>query len=72
MRKIDLKIMIWTCLMFCALEMDRANIRQAVTDDLLPELGLTRNGLSVCPLAARSAGTSVSFPTLSCSHPFPL
>ena len=46
MRKIDLKIMIWTCLMFCALEMDRANIRQAVTDDLLPELGLTRNGLS--------------------------
>lgn len=29
--------------MFCALEMDRANIRQAVTDDLLPELGLTTN-----------------------------
>lgn len=36
--------MLWTCLMFCALEMDRANIRQAVTDDLLPELGLGTNG----------------------------
>lgn len=43
-RKIDWKIMLWTCIMFCALEMDRANIRQAVTDDLLPELGLTTNG----------------------------
>ncbi|KAK3695735.1 major facilitator superfamily domain-containing protein [Podospora appendiculata] len=42
-RKIDLKIMLWTCLMFCALEMDRANIRQAVTDNLLPELGLDHN-----------------------------
>ncbi|VBB84817.1 Putative Protein similar to YIL166C of Saccharomyces cerevisiae [Podospora comata] len=42
-RKVDFKIMLWTCLMFCALEMDRANIRQAVTDDLLPELGLTTN-----------------------------
>jgi hypothetical protein len=45
-RKIDWKIMLWTCIMFCALEMDRANIRQAVTDDLLPEMGLTTNGLS--------------------------
>ncbi|KAK3337616.1 major facilitator superfamily domain-containing protein [Cercophora scortea] len=42
-RKIDFKIMLWTCLMFCALEMDRANIRQAVTDNLLPELGLDNN-----------------------------
>lgn len=43
-RKIDFRIMVWTCLMFCALEMDRANIKQAVTDNLLPELGLTTNG----------------------------
>ncbi|KAK4208013.1 major facilitator superfamily domain-containing protein [Rhypophila decipiens] len=46
-RKIDLKIMVWTCLMFCALEMDRANIRQAVTDNLLPELGLNTNDYNV-------------------------
>lgn len=43
-RKTDLRIMLWACLMFCALEMDRANIRQAVTDNLLPELGLTTDG----------------------------
>jgi hypothetical protein len=30
--------------MFCALEMDRANIRQAVTDNLLEELGMSTNG----------------------------
>lgn len=48
MRKIDLRIMIWTCLMFCALEMDRANIRQAVTDNLLDDLGLTTNGKLSC------------------------
>ncbi|KAK0655033.1 major facilitator superfamily domain-containing protein [Cercophora newfieldiana] len=46
-RRIDWKIMLWTCIMFCALEMDRANIRQAVTDDLLPELGLTTNDYNI-------------------------
>ncbi len=49
-RKIDWKIMLWACLMFCALEMDRANIKQAVTDNLLPELGLTTNGSSLQPV----------------------
>ena len=44
MSKIDLRIMLWACLMFCALEMDRANIRQAVTDNLLEDLGLTTSG----------------------------
>ncbi|KAK3364565.1 major facilitator superfamily domain-containing protein [Lasiosphaeria hispida] len=46
-RKVDMRIMLWTCLMFCALEMDRANIKQAVTDDLLPELGLTTNDYNI-------------------------
>lgn len=44
-RKIDLRIMVWACIMFCALEMDRANIRQAVTDNLLEELNMTTNGV---------------------------
>ncbi len=56
MRKIDVRIMVWACLMFCALEMDRANIRQAVTDDLLPDLGLNLAG--ACFRATRSSLSS--------------
>lgn len=42
-RKIDYKIMIWACIMFMALELDRANIAQALTDNFLKELKLTTN-----------------------------
>lgn len=55
-RKIDFRIMIWACIMFCALEMDRANIRQAVTDNLLGELGMTTNG-ACSQTSARSSNT---------------
>jgi hypothetical protein len=46
LRKIDLKIMIFACIMFMSLELDRANIQQAVTDNFLEDLGMDTNGLA--------------------------
>jgi hypothetical protein len=46
-RKIDWKIMLFTCIMFMVLELDRANLTQAVTDNFLDDLGLDTNGLSL-------------------------
>jgi hypothetical protein len=43
-RKIDLRIMIFTCIMFMALELDRSNLTQALTDNMLPELNMSTNG----------------------------
>lgn len=44
-RKIDYKIMLFACIMFMVLELDRANLTQAVTDNFLGDLGLDTNGL---------------------------
>ena len=43
-RKIDSRIMVFAAVMFMALELDRSNISQALTDDLLGDLGMTTNG----------------------------
>ncbi|QIW97774.1 hypothetical protein AMS68_003292 [Peltaster fructicola] len=42
-RKIDYRICTWVCLMFFALQLDRGNINQALTDNLLDDLGMNTN-----------------------------
>lgn len=42
-RKLDYKICLWACVMFVALQLDRANISQAISANELTQLKLTTN-----------------------------
>ncbi|KAL4739495.1 major facilitator superfamily domain-containing protein [Aspergillus similis] len=42
-RKLDYRICSWVCLMFFALQLDRGNISQALSDGMLNDLGLSTN-----------------------------
>ncbi|CAE6435676.1 unnamed protein product [Rhizoctonia solani] len=42
-RKVDKRIMVWVCIMFFALQLDRGNISAALSDNLLKDLGMNTN-----------------------------
>lgn len=42
-RKTDLRLLSWLCLMFFGLQLDRGNLSNALTDDLLTDLNMTQN-----------------------------
>lgn len=43
MNQIDLKICSFVCLMFFCLQLDRGNITQALSDNMLSDLGMSTN-----------------------------
>ncbi|KAH6685758.1 major facilitator superfamily transporter [Plectosphaerella plurivora] len=52
-RKVDWKIMAWVCIMFAALNIDRNNINNAVSDNMLDDLGLNRSDYNLGQTIAR-------------------
>ncbi|RVX69786.1 hypothetical protein B0A52_06431 [Exophiala mesophila] len=58
--KIDLKITLWACIAFFALDLDRGNLSQANTDNFLEDLNLTTNVFRLAFLSAELPSQLVS------------
>lgn len=43
-RKLDFRVCAWACVMFFGLQVDRGNLKQAVSDNMLDDLNLNTNG----------------------------
>lgn len=41
--KVDFHVISWACIMFFALNVDRGNLKQAIADNLLDDMGLSTN-----------------------------
>ncbi|PKS10116.1 hypothetical protein jhhlp_001866 [Lomentospora prolificans] len=67
-RKVDWKIMasltgVWACVMFTALNIDRGNISNAVSDNMLDDLGLTRGDYNIGQTIARVGFLAAELPS---------
>ncbi|KAH7376698.1 major facilitator superfamily domain-containing protein [Plectosphaerella cucumerina] len=64
-RKTDLRLMTWLCVMFFGLQLDRGNLSNALADDFLTDMGINgdhyNNGTTIQLLAFLSAEFPVQF-----------